>query len=102
MRTLPAARVPLFHCSDQRDRTPHENNVISSSDRQRRGWIISSTLHYALVPVSGERLTALICPLHRFITCSITHVPQPGETMTNEPRDQRPEIRLSQLSHGAG
>ena len=29
---------------------------------------------------------------------------QPGheETMTNEPRDQRPKIRLSQLSHGAG
>lgn len=23
-------------------------------------------------------------------------------TMANEPRDQRPEIRLSQLSHGAG
>ncbi|SUZ86710.1 uncharacterized protein METZ01_LOCUS39564 [marine metagenome] len=22
--------------------------------------------------------------------------------MTNEPRDQRPQIRLSQLSHGAG
>ena len=28
--------------------------------------------------------------------------PSREETMANEPRDQRPKIRLSQLSHGAG
>lgn len=28
--------------------------------------------------------------------------PDLGGAMTNEPRDQRPAIRLSQLSHGAG
>ena len=27
---------------------------------------------------------------------------QNEEPMTDEPRDKRPEIRLSQLSHGAG
>jgi hypothetical protein len=28
--------------------------------------------------------------------------PNPEETMADEPRDKRSEIRLSQLSHGAG
>jgi len=28
--------------------------------------------------------------------------PDPEEAMANELRDKRPEIRLSQLSHGAG
>ena len=37
-------------------------------------------------------------PAARMIASS----PNPEETMANEPRDQRPKIRLSQLSHGAG
>jgi hypothetical protein len=29
-------------------------------------------------------------------------LPQPGITMTDHPMDQRPRIRLTTLSHGAG
>jgi hypothetical protein len=36
--------------------------------------------------------------VHRFVA----HEREPEEAMASEPRDKRPEIRLSQLSHGAG
>ncbi len=41
------------------------------------------------------RLFTSLCSVH-------VHPYSPEETMADEPRDQRPTIRLSQLSHGAG